>query len=284
MHFRRTFPPVRESVRRTSRGRGASALTPYVAYVAPPGGGPSVPATGGPARSFRVATYNVHRWTGVAGGTRWEPDLAAEVIAELDADVIALQEVLRPLARRDPLLDLAERLGMHVAFSVSRVHKRGELGNAILSRWPLASVFTTNLTVSRIEQRSALAAEFQGNGTSISIVATHLALIDRLRRRQVRTLLEHPRLQGAVVLMGDLNAWRRCRATRHLDRELPSEHRNRDWPPSFPATRPLLALDRIYARGARVAEIGAHRSPAARRGSDHLPILARVELLPAALA
>jgi len=253
---------------------------PYVAYVAPPPGRALGHAGDGPTTCFRVATYNVHRWTGLPGGTRYQPELAAEVLAELDVDVIALQEVLRPFARPDPLRRLAEQLGMHVAFSVSRVHKRGELGNAILSRWPLSSVFTTNLTVSRIERRSALAAEFHRDGASISIVATHLALIDRLRQRQVRALLEHPRLQGAVVLMGDMNAWRRCPATRDLDRELPSEHRNLAWPPSFPATRPLLALDRIYARGARVVDLRAHRSPAARRGSDHLPIVARVELGP----
>jgi endonuclease/exonuclease/phosphatase family metal-dependent hydrolase len=40
----------------------------------------------------------------------------------------------------------------------------------------------------------------------------------------------------------------------------------------------VLALDRIYASGARVAEISAHASRAARRASDHLPVIARVKL------
>src|SRR5690606_11272033 len=43
---------------------------------------------------FEVATYNVHRWSGVAGGSRWNPELAARVISELDVEIIALQEVL----------------------------------------------------------------------------------------------------------------------------------------------------------------------------------------------
>ena len=44
----------------------------------------------------RVATYNVHRWQGVNGRTKPDVARAGFVISELDADVIALQEVLRP--------------------------------------------------------------------------------------------------------------------------------------------------------------------------------------------
>jgi endonuclease/exonuclease/phosphatase family metal-dependent hydrolase len=93
----------------------------------------------------------------------------------------------------------------------------------------------------------------------------------------VRSLLEHPQLQGPVILLGDMNAWRRCKATRALERELMggSSH---PWPRSFPAARPVLALDRVYARGARVSHLRAHDTPAARRASDHLPVLAHVEI------
>jgi endonuclease/exonuclease/phosphatase family metal-dependent hydrolase len=40
----------------------------------------------------------------------------------------------------------------------------------------------------------------------------------------------------------------------------------------------VLALDRIYARGVDILEIGTHTSRAARRASDHLPVVARVKL------
>jgi endonuclease/exonuclease/phosphatase family metal-dependent hydrolase len=39
-----------------------------------------------------------------------------------------------------------------------------------------------------------------------------------------------------------------------------------------------MALDRVYARGALVTGIRAHDSPAARRGSDHLPVIASLKL------
>ena len=51
-----------------------------------------------------------------------------------------------------------------------------------------------------------------------------------------------------------------------------------EWPPTFPAARPLLALDRIYAQNARMESIKTHDSNEAKRASDHLPIVASVKL------
>jgi endonuclease/exonuclease/phosphatase family metal-dependent hydrolase len=227
-------------------------------------------------REFTVATYNVHRWTGINGRSRPDAARAGFVISELDADVIALQEVLRPFHGEDPLEILAETLRLHIAFAATRVHKRGELGNAILARWPIAGVSMVDLSFSRLERRVAVAAQFQSETGILDVVATHLALGDRTRHRQVRSLLDHPQLRDRpTVLLGDMNAWRKCPATRALDDELTSHH-NRAWPASFPSARPVLALDRIYTRGVEVLDIGAHASRAARRASDHLPVVARV--------
>ncbi len=231
----------------------------------------------GPGTVFDIATYNVHRWSGARGGLRWEPGLAASVIADLDADVLALQEVLRPADGPDPLERLAADLRLHYAFAPTRRHRLGVLGNAILARWPMKTFATIDLSFGRLEPRSAIAAQFDGSHP-VAIVATHLAIVDRVRRWQVRTLLEHPDLQGSVVLLGDMNAWRRCPATRTLDDEFTELHHNRDWPASFPAARPVLALDRIYARGAQVTGLDAYAAVTALQGSDHLPVHATIRL------
>ncbi len=229
-------------------------------------------------RELTVATYNVHRWTGMGGRSEPDPARAAFVISELGADVIALQEVIRPAGEEDPLEKLADALGLHLAFAATRLHRFGELGNAILSRWPIPTVSTLDLSFSRLEKRLAVAASFDAPAGSLGVVATHLALVDRTRHQQVQSLLEHPQIRsGATILLGDMNAWRQCRATRALDAAL-GAHDNQAWPPSFPSARPVLALDRIYARGARIVEIRAHESMAARRASDHLPVIARIEL------
>ena len=233
-------------------------------------------AEGEMRRRIAVATYNVHRWTGRNGRARPDPSRAGLVISELRADVIALQEVLRPFHGEDPLEAIADALGLHVAFASTRVHKRGELGNAILSRWPMSGVSVLDLSFSRMERRLAMSAQFRFDGGVLDVVGTHLALGDRTRHRQVRSLLDHPHFQGGpTLLLGDMNAWRQCKATRVLEDEL---HHNLAWPPSFPAGRPVLALDRIYSRGAKLVQIDAHMSPSARTASDHLPVVARVEL------
>jgi endonuclease/exonuclease/phosphatase family metal-dependent hydrolase len=256
------------------RSRLAERVPYLAAVVAPSDPHPEA----GPKGVLEVATYNVHRFAGPGGGNRWKPELASAVIGELATDVIALQEVLRPFEEADPLPSIANALGLYLAFVSTRVHRRGELGNAILSRWPLTSVFALDLSFSRLEQRSAIAAQFARDASRVSIVATHLALVDRTRQKQVHELLEHPQLQGPTVLLGDMNAWRRCPATRRLEDELMQLHHNDAWPATFPAARPVLALDRVYARGARVARVRTHASEAARRASDHLPVVATVDL------
>jgi endonuclease/exonuclease/phosphatase family metal-dependent hydrolase len=265
---------ARRDRRRERRSPTRHLTTPHLCLL-------RAPSVARPARPLGsevvVASYNVHRWTGHNGRGKPDPARAGFVLSELEADVIALQEAMRPHEGDDPLAALAEGLGLHVTFAATRVNKRGEIGNAILSRWPMAGVSMLDLSYSRLERRVAVAAQFQSEELVLDIVATHLALGDRTRHRQVRSLLDHPQVQrGPTVLLGDMNAWRKCKATRALDAELDSHH-NRAWPATFPAARPVLSLDRVYARGARIVEIAAHTSGAARRASDHLPIIAHIE-------
>lgn len=233
--------------------------------------------------SVRVATYNVHRWQGVNGRAKPDVARAGYVISELDADVVALQEVLRTeedvaVEGADPLGRLCDELDLYVAFAATRKHRRGQLGNAILSRFPITAISVLDISYSRIERRGALAAQVGTSGTSLGVVATHLSLVDRTRHRQVQSLMEHPALNaGSAVLMGDMNAWRNCKGSQVLEESL-GLHHNQDWPASFPAGRPLLALDRIYSRNADVVEVREHDSPAARKASDHLPVVAEVVL------
>jgi len=260
--------------RRLERREALSAAIPYLAMVKAPSLPRPVKRIG---HTLRAATYNVHRWSGLNGASAPDAARAGFVISELDADVIALQEVLRPFEAVDPLERLADALHLHLAFVATRVHRRGEIGNAILSRWPITSVFTLDLSFSRMERRSALATQFHSDAGPLSVVATHLALVDRTRRLQVDSILRHPQLQGTVVLLGDMNAWRRCKATRTLERELAGDDEIA-WPRTFPAARPILALDRVYARGATIEQVKAHESAAARWASDHLPVVARLKL------
>ena len=78
-----------------------------------------------------------------------------------------------------------------------------------------------DLSFSRLEKRVAVAVQLKNGSGELDVVATHLGLADRTRHRQVQSLLEHPRLREApTLLLGDMNAWRQCKATRALEEEL----------------------------------------------------------------
>jgi endonuclease/exonuclease/phosphatase family metal-dependent hydrolase len=49
-------------------------------------------------------------------------------------------------------------------------------------------------------------------------------------------------------------------------------------PRTFPSRLPLFALDRFYIRGLRCLRLQAARGPAWVRMSDHLPLIAELEL------
>jgi len=230
--------------------------------------------------SVRIATYNVHRWQGNNGRSKPDVARAGFVISELDADVIALQEVLRPFESEgeDPLARLCDELDLYLAFAVTRRHRRGQLGNAILSRFPITAISVIDISFSRLERRGALAAQVGHSGAGLGIIATHLSLVDRTRHRQVQSLLNHPQMNsGPSVLLGDMNAWRNCKGSKELESNF-NLHHNVDWPASFPSGRPLLALDRIYVRRASVVDVRNHDTKAARKASDHLPVIAEVKI------
>lgn len=268
--------------RRVRKGKHADlreekeAITPYLADL-------HIPAhtkfRTDPGSEFTIATYNVHKWGGRTGGRTFNPKKAVRVLRELNADVLALQEVLRPFETSDPLIEIATELGYTMAFVCTRMHRRGELGNAILAKWPVSAAFAIDLSFGRLEQRAALAVQLRGQWSSFTVVATHLAIVDSTRKQQVQYLLAHPQIaKGPVILLGDMNAWRESAAAKHLDKEFLALHHNMNWPSTYPSIRPVMSLDRVYTRGATLENLRAHSSPLSKKGSDHLPVVANVVL------
>lgn len=271
----------KQRAKRKKNSAHRQVLAEQVPYIEEPARVRALPAAPAFGMPLKVATYNVHRWRGRGKNRAMNPEATQAVLKALDADVIALQEALHPFDAPDPAASIAKALGYYMARVVIRAHRHGALCNVILSRWPFKEVFMVDLNFGRLERRSAVVARFSEGDQALSVVSTHMALVDRTRRLQVESILDHPRLQGAVVILGDMNAWRRCRATRELDREFTERHNNRNWPASFPAKHPLLALDRIYARGVQITQLDAYRGAETDVASDHLPVYAQVDWMAA---
>ena len=74
-----------------------------------------------------VASYNIHKCAGL--DRRVDLDRIADVLREINADLVGLQEVYRPQAHA-----LAERLGVEVAMGPTRERDGLAYGNAVLTR------------------------------------------------------------------------------------------------------------------------------------------------------
>jgi len=232
------------------------------------------------AGRLRLASYNIHECVGADG--RRDPARILDVLREIDADVIGLQEVdARPseTSASMQMQYLAGALGHHAIFgpTLQRSHG-GEYGNALLTRRPVLDVRHVDLTVYRREPRAALDVDLDVDGVPVRVIVTHLGLLPGERRKQVRRLLDRlgDNRTDVVVLCGDMNEWFAVgRPLRWLHARLGRT----TGVPTFPAAFPVFALDRIWVHPRpALAALTAHESPTARSASDHLPMIADIRI------
>jgi endonuclease/exonuclease/phosphatase family metal-dependent hydrolase len=229
---------------------------------------------------LKVASYNIHKCRGLDGVTR--PDRIIEVIRELGADVVALQEVDRRFSRRSRLLDpsaIERETGMKLLVQSDVSHRHGWHGNALLVRGEFSSYRRSRLKLPGREPRGAIVAELDLGDGKFRVIAAHLGLFRLSRVDQVDALMTAFRDLPPMptILLGDLNEWRRRGRSALLGLEptfsvAPSIL-------SFPSRRPLFALDRILGwPGGLITDLAVHDTPLARRASDHLPLTATANL------
>ena len=248
---------------------------------------------------LRVATYNIHKGVrGVGPRKRLEIHNLGLAIEALDADLVALQEVCsfhHREARRfqrtsfgwpdEPQADFLAPEGYAVAYRTNAVTRNGEHGNALLSRWPLGDIVHQDVSDHRFEQRGLLHVPVQWNDRVVHAIVAHLGLMHAGRVRQVERIAafvaaEVPAAEP-LVIAGDFNDWgEKLDAPMRemgLERATARPPATRQ-PRTFPSRAPVFSLDRIYTRGFECRALLVPRGPAWARMSDHLPLLAELEL------
>ena len=229
--------------------------------------------------AITVSTYNIHGAIGTDG--RFAPLRIASVLQEIDADVVALQEVEHHEVDGQDLLDyLADKTAMTAIAGPTLLRETRGYGNAVLTRLPVLAVERVDLSLPGREPRGALNLVLDWKGQRLQVVATHLGLKPAERRQQVLRLLElfDPASSEPSLLLGDLNEWLLWgRPLRLLHRHFAANRHLR----TFPARYPLFALDRVWVHPHTALQtLVVHRSPLAAEASDHLPlkaVLAKVD-------
>jgi endonuclease/exonuclease/phosphatase family metal-dependent hydrolase len=228
-----------------------------------------------------LASYNIHRCYGRDG--RHDPERIRQVLHNLDAHVVALQEVELLYDSPGLLEFFCENTAWKAIPGLTLTRDNGHYGNALLTSLPIHSVRRIDLSQPGREPRGALHVMLEHHGFRFTVTATHLGLRPGERRAQIGRLLEIMRNSDtsskdadARVLMGDLNEWLRWARARRWLRQYFTDVRT---PASYPAFFPLLPLDRILVDPVELLRsVEVVKSGLARTASDHLPVVARLDV------
>ena len=236
-------------------------------------------------RSLTVASFNIH-WG--RHPRSYEPYDVLEACRQLDADVLALQEVWRPDRETSAAEDVADKLGYeihemwtgravvdpkcqivgHTADPVGT----GDWGQALLTRVPRGPVIEHRLDGFLFDpnDRAVMTTDIEIDGRTVTVCASHfphLEHISPLLRWRLRGVL--PDAHRPALLMGDFNMWR------WVARFIVPGWRDTVRGPTWPSRRPVFQIDHLLA----TPPIVATDPEVVRAGeSDHLPIRARVSL------
>lgn len=246
--------------------------------------------------ALRILTVNAHKGFTVFN-RRFILHELRDAIRATHADIVFLQEVLgehhrhaRRLARWPTISQyefLADSIWPEFAYGRNAVYPHGHHGNALLSKFPIATYDNVDVSVGRHERRGLLHCVLRPPtlGFDVHAICVHLGLREWQRTPQLNLLCELIKEQvpadAPLFVAGDFNDWRQrgqqlLRGCAGL-REIHYEQHGR-LARTFPANFPLFRLDRIYVRNvARCRPLKLARMPWARL-SDHAPLAAEVSL------
>ena len=229
-------------------------------------------------QELRIASYNIHRSIGT--DKKLDPERIGSILHDLNADIIALQEVDSGIhSKGECQVEFFRRYmpNYQIVEGPTIKDSRGKYGNVLLSKLPISQVQTISLAVERREPRGAIAVQTSWGGQDFWVVALHLGLRAYERKQQYLMLNQLlNRTASPTIICGDFNEWKRYpRTFSHLDVNV-RQLRPRK---SFPSRFPVFPLDRIFCQPEQ-ALIGFQviRTPLTRVASDHLPVLGRIDV------
>jgi endonuclease/exonuclease/phosphatase family metal-dependent hydrolase len=233
---------------------------------------------------LRIATYNIHRCRGM--DRRTMPARIADVIRDMNADIIALQEVIGAgPGGPGQAEEIGAALGMGWVMHSVRMLRGHHFGNVVLSRFPVAHHGHYDLSWRTCEERACQRVDLDLSGDAmLHVYNVHLGTAVLERRYQAARLaafVHDHRVRAPKVILGDFNEWMKGLATKTLSALFESiditRHLRRR--KTYPGLFPVLHLDHIYYEGdVTVRKLELVRTRKALIASDHLPLVADLRI------
>ncbi len=203
------------------------------------------------------------------------------VINEIDADIIALQELDKHFGSRESSLSLKQiesQTDYKLVSKPIREQNNGFHGNAILVRKSLEVTHTETLVLNSLEPRGAVAVDIKINQTlPVRFIGTHLALLSYWRKKQIQQILDSFVDTSSTtlnIIAGDFNEWKQNK--KFYDKTILKPFRIIRSGASFHSSNPRVALDKfiVIGEGYKIQKSGVIQSNLSKTASDHLPIWA----------
>ncbi|MCF6288571.1 MAG: endonuclease/exonuclease/phosphatase family protein [Proteobacteria bacterium] len=241
---------------------------------------------------IKIATYNIHRCIGL--DRRFKPDRIANILNDINADIVLLQEVDEGVPRSNKLnlaTELANSCGyQHYVLGHNVTLKTGQYGNATLSRFPIISDKNINLTIGDKKNRGCQHTKIKLHKTKIDVFNLHLGLSATERQKQAGIILHSKQFKKlkaseACIVAGDFNDWRSLLRALFIEgfNFACATDNTKLWGESaiktFPSFAPRGGLDRVYYKGkVKLLRAASYRQNITMVASDHLPIVAEFEV------
>ena len=234
-------------------------------------------------KTLRIVTYNIHRCRGMDGRTL--PHRCIDVLRSLNADIIALQEVIGAGTGGSGHAEaIGAGLGMGWVMAPVRHLHGHQFGNVVLSHFPITQHSQHDLSWRTCEPRCCQRVDLAIEGKILHLFNVHLGTAYRERKdqaTQLAAIVHARRIHAPKILLGDFNEWSRGMATAVLTEKVEAIdlsfylRRKR----TYPGILPFLHLDHIYYEGhVAIAAVEVPRTRKSLMASDHLPFLAELEV------
>jgi endonuclease/exonuclease/phosphatase family metal-dependent hydrolase len=231
--------------------------------------------------TLRVVSYNIK------AGVDSSLEAIADVLRELDGDIVAIQEIDFGVPRTDSIDQteaLAQALGYpHFAFAGARKRQGGDFGVAVLSRLPLAAAERVDLHGGlRAQPRAAVDTTVCVGEAPLRFVSVHTDFVPPATRRDARILRARfeEEVGLGVIIAGDLNARPHTRPASKLRAiglsDLLAEIDDGPTFPGFPGAKRIDYFLADAPMGVFPTDGGVMQTDA----SDHYPIWVEVPVRP----